>query len=416
MIRSVIQMTNPTPGREGKVVVSEAEMSLEQFLAWADEDTHAEWVSGRIIPKMPASVQMGDWATKRCLRTASRLCWAGALLLLITCARSDDGAIIGIGGTIRPMKSHPSLVLRSQVVKVKMNSEYADVDCTFVLHNTGKATSVLIGFPETGGGTDVQPSAKGFEYFHSYVDGKPVRVRVYKQEAYNDGYSRWYVKRVYFRAGQTRVIRNLYRMWLGFDSLGGRSFAYTLSTGASWKGKIGRADIIVQLTNLRNATRWSVHPKGYRRTGSQIVWRFRAFEPKEDIYVWFYPGGYRLYIRKGEDHFVPLNEVVQRKGVFLLSVHWLEKAGDFQLSWNYSAKSVRITNLRNNRQLVLRVGSRWAVVDGQRILLPAAPLLQRERGRWTVKVPIRAVVNALGGQVDYQREIIPALSITMGRH
>jgi Uma2 family endonuclease len=55
MIRSVIQMTNPIPGREGKVVVSEAEMSLEQFLAWADEDTHAEWVSGRVIPKMPAS-------------------------------------------------------------------------------------------------------------------------------------------------------------------------------------------------------------------------------------------------------------------------------------------------------------------------------------------------------------------------
>jgi Uma2 family endonuclease len=74
MIHPVMRMTNPIPGLEGKVVVSEAEMSLEQFLAWADEDTHAEWVSGRVIPKMPASVRhqeyngflhllMGSWVS-----------------------------------------------------------------------------------------------------------------------------------------------------------------------------------------------------------------------------------------------------------------------------------------------------------------------------------------------------------------
>jgi Uma2 family endonuclease len=74
MIHPVMRMTNPIPGLEGKVVVSEAEMRLEQFLAWADEDTHAEWVSGRVIPKMPASVRhqeyngflhllMGSWVS-----------------------------------------------------------------------------------------------------------------------------------------------------------------------------------------------------------------------------------------------------------------------------------------------------------------------------------------------------------------
>jgi hypothetical protein len=303
------------------------------------------------------------------------------------------------------MKSHPSLVLRSQVVKVKMNSEYADVDCTFVLHNTGKATSVLIGFPETGGGTDVQPSAKGFEYFHSYVDGKPVRVRVYKQEAYTDGYSRWYVKRVYFRAGQTRVIRNLYRMRLGFDSLGGRSFEYTLSTGASWKGKIGRADIIVQLIgpSLRNATEWRISPRGYQRVRNQIIWRFRNFEPMKDIDIWFRPAYYHLYFN-GSRTFASFDEMSRRRGVFLLGVRWLEQLGDIEIAWDHSTKRVTITNTnrRANRHIVLRVGSRWALANGQRILLPVAPSLHREWSRWTVKVPIRAVVEALGGQVHYE--------------
>jgi hypothetical protein len=95
------------------------------------------------------------------------------------------------------------------------------VDCTFVLHNTGKATRVLIGFPESGGGDIVVPKM-GFEYFRSYVDGKRVQVRVQEQrrESGPGGYFRWYLKRVRFGAGQTRVIRNVYRAPLGAISTG----------------------------------------------------------------------------------------------------------------------------------------------------------------------------------------------------
>ncbi|MFN7016075.1 MAG: Uma2 family endonuclease [Fimbriimonadales bacterium] len=32
-------------------------MSFEQFIEWLDEDTHAEWVEGRVILKMPVSVK-----------------------------------------------------------------------------------------------------------------------------------------------------------------------------------------------------------------------------------------------------------------------------------------------------------------------------------------------------------------------
>jgi hypothetical protein len=160
-----------------------------------------------------------------------RLCVPVTLTMLSAWGWSDDTAITGISGAIQPMKSHPSVVLRSQVIKIKLSPKYADVDCTFVLHNTGKATSVLIGFPESGGGDIVVPKM-GFEYFRSYVDGKRVQVRVQEQrrDAHPGGYFRWYLKRVRFGAGQTRVIRNVYRAPLGAISTGHNFFDYILET------------------------------------------------------------------------------------------------------------------------------------------------------------------------------------------
>jgi Uma2 family endonuclease len=42
----------PTPGR----------MTYEQFLAWADEDTHAEWVNGEVVLMSPVSDEYTDLA------------------------------------------------------------------------------------------------------------------------------------------------------------------------------------------------------------------------------------------------------------------------------------------------------------------------------------------------------------------
>lgn len=43
---------SPTPGR----------MTYEQFLAWADEDTHAEWVDGEVVFMSPISDEHTDLA------------------------------------------------------------------------------------------------------------------------------------------------------------------------------------------------------------------------------------------------------------------------------------------------------------------------------------------------------------------
>jgi hypothetical protein len=332
-----------------------------------------------------------------------RLCVPVTLTMLSAWGWSDDTAITGISGVIRPMKSHPSVVLRSQVIKIKLSPKYADVDCTFVLHNTGKATSVLIGFPEEGYGTDVNATSGGFAFFRSFVDGKPVKVRVHGQKGGDREYSRWYVKRVYFRAGQTRVIRNIYRTPPGGNSIGNMFFIYTLSTGASWKGPIGRADIIVELKGIGQLQEEELAPKGYQRVGNKIIWRFRNIEPTTDIYIPFFPF-YRLFING--DYKETVYEMDNHEGTLLMSAYWLRAHLNAQVTWDNSTKSATI--IRGDRQIVLRVGSREAIANGQRIQLPAAPRIHRYR----LFVPIRAVITALGGKVHHEAG---ALKVTIAQ-
>jgi hypothetical protein len=302
------------------------------------------------------------------------------------------------------MKSHPSIVLRSQVVKVKLTPDYADVDCTFVLHNTGKATSVLIGFPESGGGDIVVPKM-GFEYFRSYVDGKRVQVRVQEQrrESGPDGYFRWYLKRVRFGAGQTRVIRNVYRAPLGAISTGHNFFDYILTTGASWKGKIGRSDIIVELSGLDHVADLEIRPKGYRRVGNRIVWRLENYEPNEDIFIVFFQH-YRLNADIGESRIVSRDALIRPQGTLMIDADWFRSIRGVRVAWDGATQRVTIADSVSGRQIVMRVGDRWAIVNGQRVQLPVAPSWYHEWGRRVVRVPLRSVVEALGGQVAFKRE------------
>lgn len=53
MVRTVTAIPSTT-------VVPSGKMTYEEFLEWADEDTHAEWVDGEVIPMSPVSVRHQD--------------------------------------------------------------------------------------------------------------------------------------------------------------------------------------------------------------------------------------------------------------------------------------------------------------------------------------------------------------------
>ena len=69
---------------------------------------------------------------------------------------------------------------------------------------------------------------------------------------------------------------------------------------------------------------------------------------------------------------------------------------------NYDRQTRGITARRGNTDVVLRIGSRYATVNGRNVTLDQAPLVRSRR----TLVPLRFVSEALGAQVDwneYQR-------------
>src|SRR5207249_3598559 len=90
-----------------------------------------------------------------------------------------------------------------------------------------------------------------FRHFESSVDGKQVRARrVIGQrptEDTDDYYEAWWIKSVRSAKGQTHIITDRYQGDGWYSSYGCLGFQYTMKTGASWKGKIGKALIVCDL-------------------------------------------------------------------------------------------------------------------------------------------------------------------------
>lgn len=57
------QTLTPRPQRAAKPATAPLKMSFEEFLQWADEDTHAEWVDGEVIFMSPVSDDHSDLNT-----------------------------------------------------------------------------------------------------------------------------------------------------------------------------------------------------------------------------------------------------------------------------------------------------------------------------------------------------------------
>jgi len=218
-----------------------------------------------------------------------------ALLTLFTVCSADDGAVQGVGGAIRLMKDHPSVVMEEMLVDVSLNPERpARADCRFVFRNTGPATTVRMGFPEssTGEGTDVR-HPRGFTSFTTWVDGKraPVKIEGFSAHREVSHWSRWRVKTVRFAAGETHRVRVLYTAPLGRVSDGSRYFEYNIATGGSWKGPIGQARVQLHVSYRPEEWRVSADPAHRVLATPPYTWTAREFEPasNDGIHFTFVP-------------------------------------------------------------------------------------------------------------------------------
>jgi hypothetical protein len=201
---------------------------------------------------------------------------AGLWLLLANAASADDGAMEGEGGSLHLMSAgHPSVTMANEVVRID-GLPKGHVRARFVFKNHGPACDVKMGFPDQSWGDG--HAGGGFEGFRSWVDGREVRTQFV--EGTNPDPSQaldWWVKRVHFNRGQTRVVEDEYFGGGGYDSSGNQFIMYELDTGDSWKGPIGRGRIVVDVSGLPYGA--PQMPDNFVRHGSTFVWRFTNLHP-----------------------------------------------------------------------------------------------------------------------------------------
>jgi hypothetical protein len=207
----------------------------------------------------------------------------GAITLALTAfgSAADDGSLETVGGAARLMKERDVRMV-SETVRARVSRERVDVDCVFVLRNEGPADTVLIGFPD--GPIEPDEHEPNLESFRSWVDGVEVKCeRVMDASAGAEvgdwTTASWWTKRVAFAPKAERTIRNHYRVSPAFfpiDGTGG--FRYALWTGASWKGPIGSAKVVVTLQGMPLEWVTGTEPEA-RRDGRTFEWTLRNFEP-----------------------------------------------------------------------------------------------------------------------------------------
>jgi hypothetical protein len=324
-----------------------------------------------------------------------------ALALLCALGLADDTAVYGKGGAIMPMVEHPSIVMDEMVVQAHVSEKTTRVDCDFLFRNTGPATTVRMGFPESGnhlGGTD------GFASFETWVDDEPYEVSVEGlARDPSGGWRRWRVKTVEFAANQTRRVRVRYAVATARDSVGGRLFSYAFGTGGSWKGPIGRAQITVELEG-----RFSVRTKGGLTPAAMNLfwWEATDLEPPESDSVGLYlmPPNLRVEVSGLERGYPSL---IDSNGISWAPVTEVAKWLGAEVTATPASASVTYGALT----LEIFADTTEAKLGEELVSLPTAPVSRDG----ALQVPIAAVVRALGATISYEaalRAILISLPLT----
>lgn len=216
-------------------------------------------------------------------RRCALLAAAAALLLLLSppAARADDGAL-AFGGTPALLSRHPQVSMLRERVTMTVQTSVVNVDCRFVFHNAGPATTVRMGFPDEGEGASdpeeeyganwaSKPPKSTFHWFHSYVNGQPAATKLIHS---NSPSLAWHEKIVFFPANADVQVRDLYAVDVGAQIMMSNQTAleasYALHTGGSWHGPIGQVVVIVRFHTP--AVKTPIQAMRMRRPSDPAVW------------------------------------------------------------------------------------------------------------------------------------------------
>ena len=336
-------------------------------------------------------------------------------VLLAPVACANDPALGAVGGVLQPMDQHPSVMMLSEHIYIKLMPDRVAVDCRFHFTNTGDPVTVKMGFPEDHAG-----DSSGFEYFRSKVDGKPVKVERVRGEWRNEYEGRnWYVKDVSFGRRQSRIIEESYGGMAGAVSIGEIRFtSYVLTTGKPWLGKIGKAIVVVDTSAIRDHQTIRIAPKPQSREGDRLIWSAVNLEPEHDIHIRYWPGFSDLvidgkdlstdadfYIAEDGPIAVTVDEGRKRRVVVPRVEEGVLMAPARRLNWLLGVRAEpgtapgSVVLSGGGTTMTVVAGSRTATVDGAPVSLPRAPYIRHG----IIMVPVAAVGNALGASVRHEK-------------
>lgn len=216
------------------------------------------------------------------------------LLALASVACADDGWWLSSGAAGVFGKSHPAIEMADEVISIDMGPTNAVVDVVFTFRNHGPATKVTMAFPEE----TENENGKAIQGFKSWVDGQPTRVT--RKDLPTDQSSEantkavW-LKTVSFARNASRKVRVHYIAGYAGNTAGERMLAYTLTTGATWKGAIGKCVIEVDWKRMTGLSRPEIS-LGDRKLAWTYANGHRAsavlhnYEPKEELAINMLPG------------------------------------------------------------------------------------------------------------------------------
>ncbi len=339
--------------------------------------------------------------------------------LAVIPALADDSAIKVIGGAVQMLDEHSDVRMVSAVITADVYANESHVRCEYLLKNEGNGQMVTLGFPDRPGRYpgDVIPKAHLAD-FHSWVDGERLAVKLHTS-AHQKGksFDRWYVRRVWFDAGQTRTIVNMYIQPNGEDSMGGRWFPYTIWPAGSWKGPIGELEITVRWREpyLWNQTpRSKEYPPQVSEGGRELKWSWAELEPTRKhvarLSVNFYPAwrqavvngekdwgsGYgRWFLIYSDLTIAPLRRMADMLGLKCVWADGMVSLADDE-----------------GHFFVCQLGSHKAIANNKPVALRQVPVLWSAPGfskeRASMYAPIRPICEAFGWQcsLDYENSAV----------
>lgn len=216
------------------------------------------------------------------------------LLILIvssaSAALANDTRVYGTGGTIKRMGGEDANIrMEAEWVNVDVYDKTYEVSATFnFINDSDEEQTVQMGFPESGGGGDVDINRVGFTSFSSKVDDIPLEVKRIKPRAENTDdtmYQAYWVKEVTFLPRQTRLVQVNYTSPTCDVSSPPYHFVQYNFTGGNWKGKVASSEI---LFTFHGAGTWQFSSDtAFSQNENELYYQWKNWEAEMTCEIYF---------------------------------------------------------------------------------------------------------------------------------